>query len=270
MHTHMPSMLEGACNFRDIGGLRTPDGRWVRQGMIFRSNHLSSVTARDQALLGRLGITSIFDLRTRLERERSPSVWSLPHVVTHWFPGGHKRRLIDMALEYPPTQAGAVALMRQFYRDIPRTMGGAFGAMVRHIGAGAVPCIVHCSAGKDRTGVAIAVLLAALGVSRADIIADYVRSASLPSLKDDMARAFAQARDSERILDHYPDDALAAAMDASPAYIEEALDAIDQQFQSVAAYLDAEGVPEKALGDLRIQLLGAHPAPAARVGEGVS
>jgi protein-tyrosine phosphatase len=263
-------MLEGACNFRDIGGPRTADGRSVRQGMIFRSNHLSSVTARDQALLGRLGITAIYDLRTRLERERSPSAWSSPHVVTHCFSGGHKRRLIDMALKYPPTQAGALALMRQFYRDMPATMARAFGAMIHHMGGGAAPCIIHCSAGKDRTGIAIAVLLAALGVSRADIIADYVRSASLPSLKEDMARAFAHARDAEQILDPYPDDALAVAMDASPAYIEEALNAIDEQFQSVVAYLDAQGVSEKALGDLRIQLLDAHSAPAARVGKGVS
>lgn len=263
----LSAMLVGACNFRDIGGLPTMDGGRMRTGAVFRSNHLSSVTDQDRVILDSLGIAAIFDLRTRLERERNPTSWSSPDTVTHAFRGGHKRRLIDMAQEFPPTRAGALALMHQFYREMPRTMGHAFGEMIMLMSAGATPCVVYCSAGKDRTGVAIAILLAALGVARGDIIADYVRSASLPGLEADMARAFATARDTEQVLEHYPADALSAAMDASPDYIEQALYAIDDQFGSVIGYLDANGVPAKAVLGLRAILLGDGPPPTAPVAE---
>lgn len=99
-------ILDGARNFRDIGGLPAGGGRKVRVGKLFRSNRLSRLTPGDRVILDGLGIVAIFDLRARAEREQDPTAWSSPSVVTHVFRSGHKRRLIDMALDYPPTRAG--------------------------------------------------------------------------------------------------------------------------------------------------------------------
>lgn len=248
-------ILYGARNFRDIGGLPAAGGRKVRIGKLFRSNRLSRLTPGDRAILDGLGLVAIFDLRARAEREQDPTSWSSPSVVTHVFPSGHKRRLIDMALDYPPTRAGALALMRDFYREMPRAMGHAFGEMMVRIGEGAAPCVIHCSAGKDRTVVAVAILLAALGVSRDEIISDYVRSASIPTLEEDMARAVTMEGDRQHPLRRYPADAISAMMGASADYIEQALDGIDEQFGSLEAYLRENGVCDRVIANLRERLL---------------
>ena len=247
--------LEGACNFRDCGGLAAVQGRRIRSGLVFRSNRLSLLTSGDQDVLEGLGIAAIFDLRTRSERERDPTTWRSSTAVTHVFRAGHKRRLIDMALDYPPTRAGSLELMRDFYREMPVAMGHVFGELLLRVGAGATPCVIHCSAGKDRTGVAVAILHAALGVSRDAIIADYVRSAAIPALVDDMASAIAVAGEREHLHQRYPAEALAAVMDASPDYIEQALDAIDGRFGSIDVFLGWLGLTETMLAGLRTRLL---------------
>ena len=148
--------------------------------------------------------------------------------------------------------------MRDFYRENPRAMGHAFGEMMERIGEGAAPCVIHCSAGKDRTGVAVAILLAALGVSRDVIISDYVRSASIPTLEEDMARAVTMAGDRQHLLRLYPVDAISAMMDASADYIEQALDGIEEQFGSLEAYLRENGVRHRVIASLRERLLEDH------------
>src|ERR1051325_5189508 len=69
------SILEGASNFRDIGGYQTADGRHVRKGLVYRSNQLSSLTARDYEKLNALGIKLVCDFRTDGERRRQPTQW---------------------------------------------------------------------------------------------------------------------------------------------------------------------------------------------------
>ena len=204
-------------------------------------------------------IVAIFDLRARAEREQDPTAWASPDIATYVFRAGHKRRLIDMALDYPPSRAGVIALMRNFYRAMPQTMGHVFGEMIRRMAAGSTPCIIHCSAGKDRTGVAVAILLAALGVPREDIVANYVISASIAGLEADMARAVTRAGDVDNLVARYPADAIAAMMDASPDYIRQALDAIDGEFGSVDDYLRDGGVTGDMLKDLRRALLEGQP-----------
>ena len=250
----MSVQLEGACNFRDVGGILTNDGRRVRMGKVFRSNRLSQLTERDKAILGTLGIVAVYDLRGRGERQQDPTTWAPPGLTTHVFRSGHKRRLIDMAVDYPPTRDGSLALMRDFYRGMPEIMGHIFAKLVRRIAAGGVPCVVHCSAGKDRTGAAVAILLVALGVPRAAIVADYVQTASIPGLEEDMARALIRVGDEDR-LSRYPDDAIAATMAAPAEYIEHLLDGIQDRSGSSQAYLEGFGIDEEVAERLRLELL---------------
>lgn len=180
--------LEGASNFRDLGGYPAADGKSVRPGIVFRSNRLSSLTDGDKQKITDAGITLDVDLRNSSERSEAPDnvpagvryqvadVVSLDHGI--WFhefvPITLGRALIDaytsdtsnvgQSIGYPfmVSFVGADAAFRDTLLAIARnTTGGT---------------VFHCSAGKDRTGWAAATLLSILGVPRASIEEDFLKS----------------------------------------------------------------------------------------------
>ena len=252
-----PSVLEGANNFRDFGGVATEDGRRVRSGMLFRSNKLSALTPRDCARLDAMGIAAIFDLRLEGERLADPTCWSREGCAVHTFEPGKKRRLVDMALEYPPTEEGVLSLMHDFYAKMPHTMGHVFAAIIRRLAEGAAPCIIHCAAGKDRTGVSCALVLAALGVGREDIVADYVRTGTyrerFPQGDAERAKVVTGAITD---LGGYPPQAVELIRTAAATYIEAALDSAAARYGSLEAYLNAGlGLESDVIDALRARLL---------------
>ena len=247
--------LDGARNFRDFGGYPAADGRIVRRGRLYRANRLSRLSADDCRMLDNLGIRTIFDLRARHEREADPTAWTGDHLETHVFRPGHKRRLIDMAMEYPPTAEGAHRLMIDFYAELPRTMAHVFGEVLQRIANGAVPCVIHCSAGKDRTGMAAALVLAALGVSRDVITADYALTSLTRQDTGDQARAVLRDGSRRAFHERFGADAVAVMMAAKPAYIAAALDAIDAAHGSMDVYLDSLGTDEAMREKMRGALL---------------
>lgn len=250
------NVLPDILNFRDIGGVISDDTNlYVGRGSVFRSGRLSDLVENDLRLLDELGIISIFDLRARREREADPTIWQGHGVETHVFRPGHKRRLVDMAQDYPATPAGAEALMRDFYADLPRTMAHVFGELLVRISQGAFPCIIHCSAGKDRTGMAVALLLAALGCGREVIVADYVASAHARRIEGAMVRSVVRDESVARFRTRYPADALAVMTDARSDFILSALDAIDRDWGGMAPYLDSIGVTAPVIARLRANLL---------------
>lgn len=170
--------LSGAVNFRDLGGYRTGDGRQVRQGLVFRSDHLSRLTAEDQQMLQRLRFKVVCDLRTVQEQQRHPDQ----------LPGDGSIRLLHL-----PVQAGsfdpALAMDRlrsgemdwlsldffiSVYRQYLDDFGPVWGRILRLIAAPAnLPLVFHCTGGKDRTGICATLLLLTLGVGEADIFLDH-------------------------------------------------------------------------------------------------
>lgn len=180
--------LEGAKNFRDIGGYETSDGRTVRSGLVYRANKLSSLTDADLAKLTAANVTLDVDLRNMWERRDDPDrlpegvryqvadVVSFEHgIAFHEFvPLTLGRALIDAAVTgssdigqsigYPfmVTYRGADVAFRDLLTAIA---GNADGATV-----------FHCSAGKDRTGWGTAVLLSLLGVPKATVYQDFLAS----------------------------------------------------------------------------------------------
>lgn len=249
-------VLEGASNFRDFGVCTTASGRRVRRGLLFRSNKLSVLTPADCERLDAAGIRTIFDLRLDDERERDPTAWSHPELVIETYPPRKKRRLVDMALEYPPTEAGALQLMHDFYAKMPHSMTHMFSAIIRRLAVGGAPCVIHCSAGKDRTGVACAMVLAALGVGHEAIVADYVLTRQAREREADMAKATVATGALSELRERYPAEARAVMSDAAPSYIEAALASAVERYGSLEAYL-AEGLelePE-VIEALRSELL---------------
>ena len=164
--------LEGASNFRDLGGYAARDGRKVRWRQIFRSNHLGHVTEADVAILRSLGVRSAFDFRGT--EERVTALCGIGEIAVHSLPieptvvaSLRARAAAGTAL----SSIDAVDVMRDSYRDYVRHNTPSFRALFGHLLEDRAPLVIHCTAGKDRTGFACALILHALGVPD-DVIAD--------------------------------------------------------------------------------------------------
>jgi protein-tyrosine phosphatase len=166
--------LEGASNFRDLGGYPASSGRMVRWRQMFRSNHLGHLTAADIEVVRGLGVRSAFDFRG-LE-ERAAAVCAVKEIAVHSLPiepsvvAALRARLAAGSL----SAADALEIMSESYRNYVRLNTHSFRALFGHLLADRAPLVIHCTAGKDRTGFACALVLHALGVAEDVIAEDYL------------------------------------------------------------------------------------------------
>ncbi|MFD3703189.1 tyrosine-protein phosphatase [Nocardia sp. NPDC058658] len=170
--------LRGAVNARDLGGLRTVDGRQVRRMRVLRSDLLTGLDAGDVAfLLGECGLRTIVDLRAPDETVTDGTGSIVDTVATyrnlHVY--GASRVRLDL------TEVAPDSSLFDRYREYLEHSGENIAAVLRLLAtSGHLPALIHCAAGKDRTGVVVALLLAVVGVRTDDIIADY--AATTPNL----------------------------------------------------------------------------------------
>lgn len=167
--------LAGASNFRDLGGYPGKDGRTVRWRQIFRSNHLGQLTEADVEALRPLRLKSAFDFRGT--EERGAATCGLAGIAVHSLPieptvvAALRARLASgVAL----SSADALDVMRDSYRNYVRYSTPSFRALFAHLLEDRAPLVIHCNAGKDRTGFACALILHALGVPDEVIAEDYL------------------------------------------------------------------------------------------------
>ncbi|MFP5306359.1 MAG: tyrosine-protein phosphatase [Gammaproteobacteria bacterium] len=246
--------LEGGRNFRDLGGYATTDGRCVRWGRLFRSGSMARLTQADIRFLSQLSIRAAFDLRSSHERQNEPHAWHVHAGIRCWSRDydssfGDLRKL----LASPATTAEeAEAAMMAGYRQLPFQHAPAYTALFASLAAGEVPLVFNCSAGKDRAGVAAALVLIALGVPRDTVVADYVLTATALDRQSLLGtgRKSMLANRSPAVLD--------AILNADARYLHAALDAIEARCGSVSAYLQDElGVSLQAADRIREELLEA-------------
>jgi len=192
--------LSGASNFRDLGGYPGRDGRIVRWRQIFRSNHLGHLTKADIDMLRPLGLKSAFDFRGT--EERASAACGLAEIAVHSLPieptvvAALRARL---ATGVPLSSADALEVMRGSYRDYVRHNTPRFRTLFAHLLEDHAPLVIHCTAGKDRTGFACALILHALGVPDDLIAEDYLLTnrfyrrdpSASPDLPDDVKQAIA-------------------------------------------------------------------------------
>jgi protein-tyrosine phosphatase len=248
-------------NFRDLGGLPGSDGLRLRAGLLYRGEGPASFAAEHLGELGALGFRLVCDLRSRAERERAPNSWA----------GGARLLDIDinsdlrdasaagwLALKDAPGEDGAKAAMRDNYRAMPAALLPHLRGLFEAIAAGETPVLIHCTAGKDRTGVLVALLLLLLGVPAAEIERDYMRSAVFAEtarLDASIAHGFREG------LGFEPDRAtIAAIVGAEPSYLNAALDGIDSKWGGIDAYFAAAGIDADMRAALRRALLVAGEA----------
>lgn len=224
--------LEGGSNFRDLGGYRTADGRTVRRGVVFRSAHLGGLTEADRRALGKLGVRTVVDLRGVNEAAETPhriEGTGARIVGAHIEPGvGEKIRLsIEDGTASPFVM---MQYLTDHYRDYPRRCAPGFRTLFGTLSDGSHrPLVFHCTAGKDRTGFASALLLTLLGVPWEDIVEDYLRTNDLWTGH----------------IGRYPEldiDTRAAIIEARRPYLEAAFEVVRNDFGGPEAFA------EKALG----------------------
>jgi protein-tyrosine phosphatase len=167
--------LAGASNFRDLGGYPTRDGHRVRWRRIFRSNHLGGLTEDDIAVIRGLGLKCALDLRGAQEREEA--LCGIADITVHSLP---VEPTVVTALRTIAasgnalTREHAIEVMRDSYRGYVQQNTPRFRALFAHLVEDHAPLVIHCSAGKDRTGFACALILHTLGVSDEVISEDYL------------------------------------------------------------------------------------------------
>jgi protein-tyrosine phosphatase len=243
--------LEGGCNFRDCGGYETTDGARVRWGRLYRSGRLARLSPAATAQVQALGVSTVCDLRRTAERSADPSP-SFGFEVRRfeWDSEQESSPIRDPAFAACNDAVGVHTAMLGMYQRLPfglqPRLAGVFAAL-DHAGQGAA--IVHCTAGKDRTGVAVALVLDALGVRREAIVADYALTNTAVDLRaqllEPQAIGAGLAATADSLLALSP-TALSAMLAARPEYIEASLQAIESRHGSVRRYLLDELAVEPA------------------------
>ena len=219
-------------NFRDLGGYRTADGRMVAWRTLFRADGLNKLTDADVAQLGELGLATVIDLRTLDEAEQRGSFPVERVPVTYL--GLPLTDVLPATEELPDWKEAAYVAAR--YGAMVSEGGPMLTSAIQALATGdALPAVMHCSAGKDRTGVLSALILAFLGVPDETIVADYTLSAA------------AMGRLLERLKAEYPE-----AQDAVEKYAPAILHVVPETM-------------EQFLADLRLQY-GTYDALAGSLG----
>jgi protein-tyrosine phosphatase len=216
--------LQGASNFRDLGGYPTADGRTTRWRHIFRSNHLGQLSAGDIEILRTFGVRSAFDFRGR--EERAAGVCAVQEITVHSLPieptvVASLRAELERGRLTAPV---ALELMRESYRNYVRHNTHRFQTLFEHLLDDCAPLVIHCTAGKDRTGFASALILHALGVADDVILEDYL-----------LTNRFYR-RDPTAATD-LPEDVRSAIASVEASYLAAAFDAVGKDYGDLETYL---------------------------------
>lgn len=227
-------------NFRDLGGHISEDGRTVKKGLFFRSGHLQDLNDEDISTLKNLNIKNIFDYRNEKEATRNPSTkienimntritaMDMPDI------GMNNYSSIDEMVEEIFDKGLALNMMKESYYNLPIN-NESYKKLVEIVkNPEMLPVLSHCTAGKDRTGVGCSIILMILGVSREDIIKEYLKS-------NDYAKIFIdEVVVTNPELKDIPQEKMEYIFGVREDYISEAFRRIDENYKTIEEYLYGE------------------------------
>lgn len=239
--------LEGVSNFRDLGGYLGQGGRPVRWRHLFRSDHLAGLTPADQRQLAALGITRAVDFRGAHERAMWP--YAIAGVQQHALtiePTVVQRVRDLLAQGHALTPQETVGLMQDTYRAFVHDNSPRFAELFALLLDSDAPLVFHCTAGKDRTGFAAALILRALGVPHEVILRDYLLTNEL-------------YRRPPGVAGPAPEAVLQVLWRVQQEFLDAALHAVDADYGGLPAYLRTQmGLTPAA--QARLEALYLKPA----------
>jgi len=260
-----PPAPEGTHNFRDIGGMPVTSGGRTRAGVLYRSDALSGLTPRGLEQLAATGIEVVLDFRTAMEQQMAPDRLpaSPPRVVQlgvlEGAMAGLAQEVLRSASQTDDPEAASriieaalaqIPSLPDLYVSMLQHGASAFAETARTVAESDGAVLVHCTAGKDRTGVAVALILEVVGVERTAIVDDYASSErNLAGPWTERMFGMLQAMGLPRT--PALDDLVAAT---PPAAILTALEWVDANHDGAAGYLRSGGLTDADLDALRRRL----------------
>jgi protein-tyrosine phosphatase len=253
-------VLQGAFNFRDLGGYVTKDGRRTRWGRVFRSDQLSELTAADYNRLNAIGISLVCDLRERDERKSAPENWIAGSPVVVLAPvsedakgngaegGSQLAKDLGNALSRHelPIETRKAAFEKA-YEEIALDSADKYGAAIRAIETWQGPSVFHCVGGRDRTGIMAALLLRILGVPQGTIMDDWLLSTKYLGERDKESASKSLSEDEQVSAEVYR---------LQPRYLNSVFSAIDDRYGDFGRYRrDALKITDADVQRLKARLL---------------
>jgi protein-tyrosine phosphatase len=239
--------LSSVANFRHFGGYAGHGGRRVKGWRIFRSDHLGGLTACDAQEIAALGLRRVLDLRGVAERAAAPC--ALRGVTVHSLPIEPtivQKLTALMAAGHKLAPAEAVALMQDTYRGFVRNNTPRFAELFSHLLESNEPTVFHCTAGKDRTGFAAALILRGLGVSEEDVMRDYLLTNERLKTPDPSRHGLSP-------------EVYSVLWRVQPEFLEAAFEAVDEDYGGIEGYI-REGLTLREPQRERLRELYLEPA----------
>jgi protein-tyrosine phosphatase len=248
--------LKGTTNTRDIGGYETSDLGTVRFGQIIRSDKLSRLTANDFQKLEEIGVKTVIDLRTNKEHDQSPTAWQgdnpprffhfpVGDANNEWFTSQRK-----MMKRNRFTEEQSLEHMVKGYRMIAEEGTSSYQQLMEVVlDESNWPVLIHCTAGKDRSGVGVALILEALGVDRETIMEEYLLTNEISRIEDKAVFLAKESKESSRG-SRFSKGVKASAWLPIVGVRAEMLEAfyasVDEKYGSMDAFLTELGVDQNA------------------------
>ncbi len=227
--------FEGTPNFRDYGGYLTRDGQRVRWGKLYRSGQLASLSDTDIAYFDNLNIKTVFDFRRTEEAEKDVSLFPevQPNVCDLPIDPGSTLNFFDSLADGNLTAVDMEAFMSVINTEFAIDHAPSYKKMFSNLlNSDSKASLVHCSAGKDRTGFAAAMILSALGVDRAIVMHDYLLTGEYFNIEREISRI------SKKYNWQGAHEVMRPMLAVNERYLSAAFKAIDDNFSTMDIYFE--------------------------------
>ena len=245
--------MDGAHNTRELGGYKTTDGKSIKWGMLFRSDKLSDISKTDEEYLKNLGIKKIIDFRSKDEKAEDPDI--IPEGIDYLeMPisvDGAMRTKIEAVLK-GETDKEVKSFLIDANREFVNDYTDVYENFLRSLIDDGTPTLFHCTAGKDRAGFAAAITLIALGVSKEDVIEDYMKTNAFT--KERIEDILGQIK----LMSLYQTDVeiLRPLLGVEQIYIETAFEAAEEKYGSLENFIrEGLNISDEDIKNLRSQFL---------------
>jgi protein-tyrosine phosphatase len=241
--------IKSALNFRDVGGIAANGCGRIKEGVIFRSATIDRLNKDDANYFRDLNIRTIIDLRAVKEKKKRRT--SLDHIKTLSLPLDFQQTTRERLKPYlyrKGTEQILADISNQLYLDILDAAAPVFRQIIELLISGeGAPVLIHCQAGKDRTGIIIALLLMALGADRELIAEDFLKS------NDALLPYFRKLLMIRKIitLGYFPSDRMLYVITVKRRNIDSIIDRVIDHYGGIEGYLSSTGFDVSVLKDLR-------------------